>query len=354
MLTSALTKTIVQLETNCFCLRYSLHSILIGTSMRHRMKKPHNGFTLVELLVVIAIIGILIGMLLPAVQAVREAARRISCANNMRQMSLAMLNYESANQRFPPGMTADQSYLTDADLSFAAAIELPGVGWSCIILPFIEQENQFDNVSTLSNGLRDTTAAFNSNEGKNVLPSFICPSCPMAEINPERFGANAKSNYVGIWGTNVNANSNGSDYDDIAADATVYDPSNYDGVLFLDSEIAFGDIPDGASNTFLVGERDGALIPGTNLIRRAANWIGGEQANFLNFCLAPCSSFGDVTINSIVDSNPSRLLAISSQHNGGAQFGRADGSVQFVAETVATDVYEAMATKAGGEPLTIN
>ena len=166
--------------------------------MRHRMKKPHNGFTLVELLVVIAIIGILIGMLLPAVQAVREAARRISCANNMRQMSLAMLNYESANQRFPPGMTADQSYLTDADLSFAAAIELPGVGWSCIILPFIEQENQFDNVSTLSNGLRDTTAAFNSNEGKNVLPSFICPSCPMAEINPERFGANAKSNYVGM------------------------------------------------------------------------------------------------------------------------------------------------------------
>ena len=326
--------------------------------MRHRIKKPRNGFTLVELLVVIAIIGILIGMLLPAVQAVREAARRISCANNVRQMSLAMMNYESANQHFPPGMAADQRYLT-GEISFADAIQMesssaPGVGWSCIILPFIEHQNQFDRIAGVSNGLRDPRAAFDSNEGENVLSSFICPSCPMADINPERTGRHAKSNYVGIWGTNVNMNSNGSDYDDIAANATVYDASNYDGVLFLDSEVGFGEISDGSSNTFLVGERDGAQITGTNLIRRAATWIGADQANFLNFCLAPCSSWADVTINSIVDSNPSRLVAISSQHTGGVQFGRADGSVQFVAETIAEDVYEAMATKNGRESVTIN
>ena len=322
--------------------------------MRHRMKKRSNGFTLVELLVVIAIIGILIGMLLPAVQSVREAARRISCANNMRQMSLAMLNFESANQRFPSGMSADQSYLTDNSITFASTLTTPGVGWSCIILPFVEQQNQFDAVSTLSNRLRDTAAAFNSGQGSNVLPSFICPSCPMADINPTRTGGNGKSNYVGIWGTVVDSGSNGSDYDDIAADATVYDASNYDGMLFLDSQITFGDIGDGASNTFLVGERDGAQIAGTTRTRRAAIWIGADQSNFLNFCLAPCSSLNDFTINSIADNNRSILLPISSQHSGGAQFGRADGSVEFVSETIAADVYEAMGTRNGRETLSIN
>ena len=322
--------------------------------MRHHIKRRGNGFTLVELLVVIAIIGILIGMLLPAVQAVREAARRISCANNMRQMSLAMLNFESANQRFPSGMSADQSYLTDNSITFASTLTTPGVGWSCIILPFVEQQNQFDAVSTLSNRLRDTAAAFNSGQGSNVLPSFICPSCPMADINPTRTGGNGKSNYVGIWGTVVDSGSNGSDYDDIAADATVYDASNYDGMLFLDSQITFGDIGDGASNTFLVGERDGAQIAGTTRTRRAAIWIGADQSNFLNFCLAPCSGLNDFTINSIADNNRSILLPISSQHSGGAQFGRADGSVEFVSETIAADVYEAMGTRNGRETLSIN
>ena len=270
-------------------------------------------------------------------------------------MSLAMLNFESANQRFPSGMSADQSYLTDDSITFAETLMMiPGVGWGCIILPFVEQQNQFDAVSTLSNGLRDTGAAFNSGEGSVVLPTFICPTCPMADINPTRTGENAKSNYVGIWGTVVDSSSNGSDYDDIAADATVYDASNYDGMLFLDSQITFGDIADGASNTFLVGERDGAQIAGTTRTRRAAVWIGADQSNFLNFCLAPCSGLNDFTINSIADNNRSILLPISSQHTGGAQFGRADGSVEFVSETIAADVYEAMGTRNGRETLSIN
>ena len=334
--------------------------------MRHHLKRRGNGFTLVELLVVIAIIGILIGMLLPAVQAVREAARRISCANNMRQMSLAMLNFESANQRFPPGMSSDQSHLTDNDPNttfetflVAEDNEVPGVGWGCIILPFVEQQNQFDAVSTLSNRLRDTAAAFNSGEGSVVIPTFICPTCPMADINPIRAGGNAKSNYVGIWGTVVDPGSNGSDYDDLfgifgSGTEITYDASIYDGMLFLDSQITFGDIADGASNTFLVGERDGAQIAGTTRTRRAAIWIGADQSNFLNFCLAPCSGLSDFTINSIADNNRSILLPISSQHSGGAQFGRADGSVEFVSETIAADVYEAMGTRNGRETLSIN
>ena len=321
--------------------------------MRHHLKRRGNGFTLVELLVVIAIIGILIGMLLPAVQAVREAARRISCANNMRQMSLAMLNFESANQRFPSGN------LSNPDIAdFSDAILNDGVNWSCIVLPFIEQGNQFEIVSSGSNGLRDTDAAYNLQDnagndvGSNVLPSFICPSCPMADINPERLPRDhAKNNYVGIWG--IEAPSAGSDYTDIAADPAVYDASNFTGILFLNSEIGFGDIADGASNTFVVGERDGAPISAT-LTRGAATWLGSREANFLNQSLAPCSSNSSYTINSIEENNNNRWASISSQHTGGAQFGRADGSVEFISETIAADVYEAMGTRSGREALSIN
>ena len=92
------------------------------------MTRQKNGFTLVELLVVIAIIGILIGMLLPAVQAIREAARRTDCSNKMRQMSLGMVNYESAHQKFPPGVKGN-----------GIGLGQRGLNWGCFILPFLQQ-----------------------------------------------------------------------------------------------------------------------------------------------------------------------------------------------------------------------
>ena len=112
-----------------------------------------RGFTLVELLVVIAIIGILIGMLLPAVQAVREAARRISCANKIHQIAIALHNYESAHMRFPYGWKSDDS---PAD---------PGYGWMAYTLPFVEQDNiQIDfklkNVGLASSGSKDSEFRF--------------------------------------------------------------------------------------------------------------------------------------------------------------------------------------------------
>ena len=99
--------------------------------------KTKNGFTLVELLVVIAIIGILIGMLLPAVQMVREAARRTSCSNNMRQIGLALMNYEGAHKRFPSGWEAQ-------DITYS--LSDPGWGWSATILPFLEGQNVHDQI----------------------------------------------------------------------------------------------------------------------------------------------------------------------------------------------------------------
>ena len=312
--------------------------------------KHKKGFTLVELLVVIAIIGILIGMLLPAVQSVRESARRSSCSNNMRQLSLGLTNYRSTFEHFPSGNISNPNSPT-----FQQAFRDPGINWSCIILPYVEQQAQYDNVFSLSGGLTDTMAANDSVEGRNVLPIFICPSCPMADINPVRQPrVHAKSNYVGIWGIRVT--SRGNDYEDLVQTQDsngniVYDPSAYEGILFLDSAVKSSDIKDGLANTFLISERDGGSVIGTNRERAAATWLGSPQANWLNHSLAPCSSNPDSTINSVSTGNllNNIFASISSQHIGGANFGRADGSVSFVSEVIDGTAYEALGTKSGGE-----
>jgi len=129
--------------------------------------RQSQGFTLVELLVVIAIIGILIGMLLPAVQQVREAARRIQCANNVRQSSLAILSFESANSRFPAGWTSQN----ESNL-------LPGWAWSAQLLPFIEKTNLADQID-----FNDSiTSSNNSLVHQQVVSAYLCPSDPDPEI----------------------------------------------------------------------------------------------------------------------------------------------------------------------------
>ncbi len=351
--------------------------------MNTQLTSRRRGFTLVELLVVIAIIGILIGMLLPAVQQVREAARRSQCQNQMRQMSLGMLNYESAYQHFPAGVVGQKNTPVTDPSSARQYLAGKGFNWSTIILPFIEQNAMHDQLSAVSEDFKTprsfdpavTPTVYLENE---ILPIFICPSCPMDLINPIRGGMDAreqgeikvagKSNYVGVIGprlpkdllairdsTEFETDGTGEPF------ATTQDNYDYEfpGVLFHNSKVTFGGLTDGSSNTFLVGERDGAEGEdpnGRRYTRGAGLWCGTRQVQWLNSSLGPTDGRVGYNLNSAYISSGAGIdlfqqtwVPFSSTHPGGANFGRADGSVTFVPDEIDADAYEASGTCDGGE-----
>ena len=301
--------------------------------------KSRKGFTLVELLVVIAIIGILIGMLLPAVQQVREAARRTQCANQMRQLALGCLNYESAHMHFPAGMTSQTPYDTSDANSF-------GFGWGVIILPQMEQSGQYQLLSDISDNLR-TPSYSNGTVSYNevVLSTFICPSCPMDELNTQRSNSGnqlAKSNYAGCWGDN--SIFPGRDY----TPEMIEQGFKTAGVFYVNSKTSMGEIGDGTTNTFLIGERDGAPILGTTKTRAAALWLG-EIARHMNATMGVVNGESRFVLNQISNNNDGKFSAYGSAHAGGANFALGDGSVHFINDTINTVVYAAGGTRNGGE-----
>ena len=206
-----------------------------------KLGRRTRGFTLVELLVVIAIIGILIGMLLPAVQQVREAARRSACSNNLKQFVLALHNYESAHQRFPNGVSTKNT--NGVSIGFNATAQVR-------VLPFLEQGN-------LESGWNyDSKADSNINVTQQEIPSFQCPSDDaagrlVATTNADRLFS--RSNYVSCFGsttmlTNQDNQQVWRDHMDSAVDWTT------DGIFGAQSETTFGDITDGSSNVAIASE----------------------------------------------------------------------------------------------------
>ncbi len=198
-----------------------------------------RGFTLIELLVVISIIGVLIALLLPAVQAAREAARRTQCVNNLKQIGVALHTYESASRSFPPG------YVSNFDAS--GNDTGPGWGWAAMLLPQIEQKPLFDAVN-FNLPIEDVS---NPTSRMTRMTVFLCPSddAPLAwwAVTRDPSGAPlqnicqvAAANYVGMYGTS--------------------DPGiDGDGILFRDSNIGIANITDGTTQTIAAGERADAL-----------------------------------------------------------------------------------------------
>ena len=296
-------------------------------------------FTLVELLVVIAIIGVLIALLLPAVQQAREAARRMQCSNNLKQIGLGLHNYHDTYLKLPAG------YIRDT------ADTLPSYGWGTSILPFIEQGALYDALSPGNPPLKLLYTSSATNEVKALLQTSIdgyrCPSDVSPDINNLRtFAATnhfdiATSNYVAYGGaTGGPAN-------------TLTNAADGGGMFFGDSFLSFRDITDGTTNTLFVGERDGGPAAGGRNFR-AAVWAGVGQRASAGYVYRTLAH-GSFRINQdYAAANQSDNLGkgVSSLHPGGVQVLLGDGSVRFLQETINhNDTYQNLILRSDGEVL---
>jgi prepilin-type N-terminal cleavage/methylation domain-containing protein/prepilin-type processing-associated H-X9-DG protein len=273
-------------------------------SDRLRRKHPTLGFTLVELLVVIAIIGVLVALLLPAVQAAREAARRMQCQNNLKQMGLALHNFHDTNQRLPPCAQSNTANRW---------------GWQVALLPFIEQNNLFQQL-----GAPDLTTTANmpfpaTPIVQTKIPTYRCPTDLTTNLttNPN-FDNYGMSNYIVSEGV----------------------ISWYVGGVTVEmGKTRLSMITDGTSNTLLVGERDSkiglaAIWPGVRKTGGVVNGRARERPNapFLGSRGASCCGNEQPS-----PPDPCRRGGYSSLHANGVNFVFCDGSVRFVSQTIETD-----------------
>ena len=328
--------------------------------MKSQSKQSRFGFTLVELLVVIAIIGILIGMLLPAVQQVREAARRTQCSNNLRQVSLAMLNYESSHMNFPPG-------------NFVVDDKLPS-GWGnsfyVATLPFLEQNNLASQYSPQAGGwLGGNPGIANREVLRDVLiPSLRCPSSSMPEfpaaldekVMGDNLGAEGgvtgmSPNYAGVTGSSEHSTAEPGDENGIdSAGGILLQP----GPDANETTVTFGQIPDGSTNTILLGEQSDWLLSddGEQLDGRSDSNHGfqmgtmgnnnGRRFNLTTVRHPINTRLINVAVGSAGNTGPNR--PIISAHPGGAHVSVADGSVHFLSEDTTLEVLFNLADRNDG------
>jgi len=317
-----------------------------SSPVRRRFLRNRFGFTIVELLVVIAIVSILIALVLPAVQQAREASRRLSCNNKLRQLSLALHNYASLHGVLPPG-----SQVVDFNIP-------PGYsksfGWTVAILPFVEQSQifeKFDFNLDCQIHQRDLT--------KQNLNAFMCPSDPLAGVpidwKPPQgphpvFGAY----FEGGWGT--------SNYFGISGISglqpmfTVNDCERFDkltgrssvhaGLFFGNSSVRFADVTDGLSNTFMLAER--------GVVDQWGKWGGAGDISRCPFgildvvmpgVLGPLGGGG---IRPRRNASNDRVC-LWSWHDGGCHYAIADGSVRFVSYSIDHELQSMLSTRDHGE-----
>ncbi len=300
------------------------------------IRKNRWGFTLIELLVVIAIIAILIGLLLPAVQKVREAAARMSCSNNLKQIGLAMHSYHDAMTHLPAGYVDGNT-----NASSTAAFDIgPGWGWATYLLPYLEQNN-------IANQISFSQPIGNSPIRTQFIKTFLCPSDQrLPNLGFTVYNTNvqvAQANYVACIGTLE----------------TSPNPGQNTGAFFRNSQTTFAAITDGLSSTILAGERS------TN--HSLATWTGAVTGGLVPALMAPGPPPNDPysqaeTAQALILSHGNRLHVPSadfpvwdadtfySQHTPkGGNFLFGDGSVHYLNSAINGITFEYMCTIAGGE-----
>ncbi|PQO46340.1 DUF1559 domain-containing protein [Blastopirellula marina] len=308
-----------------------------------------RGFTLVELLVVIAIIGVLVALLLPAVQQAREAARRMQCQNNLKQIGLALHNYHGTYNSYPSG---------NYGMVNSAGDNYNGHGWTwhASVLPFVEQ-GTLQEALTGPDGFGNESGSENSGRSTilrdTVLNMFWCPSQEDVRNGAQKNGYQP-SNYNGNMGTRIG---NGNDNCKCTGVSTLQEMRTKDwgcmngnGIFYVDSKTKFRDVKDGLSNTIAVSEvpdTGGDTIgPFSSGCDRRVVFSGGADGNPPNemteYLIA---AEGNDPINGGSEE------AAGSWHPGGAHFNMGDGSVRFLSENMDMPTYQALSTRREGETI---
>ncbi len=357
--------------------RNSKHRCAMQGYVDSTRSRNRSGFTLVELLVVIAIIGVLVSLLLPAVQAAREAARRMQCTNNLKQIGLALTNYESAHKVFPFGK--GESYRNVPAPVYAR--------WSqhALILPFMEQQSLYSQIDfnyppetpDMGNGIVAFMPAYSSANGKNrdacriPVPNFLCPS----DLEPSSTWR-AQNNYA--------ANSGGwlCDRTDEPAGSQDTAPNEVQrSVFYFKSHVRTKDITDGVSNTVFFSEKirgqgtpnartDVFIIPHqtsltalydtcTNINRATTipflskwglSWVMGESCctSYTHVATPNKNSCGGLNYPGTM-TNMNMQVTVASYHTGGVNVLMGDGSLKFVSDGINLQIWRDVGTRNGGE-----
>jgi len=322
-------------------------------------KSNQKGFTLIELLVVIAIIAILIGLLLPAVQKVREAAARSSCSNNMKQLGIAMHTHNDAFERMPPGAANDSP-------PFGTGGAAWGSSWKVFLLPYIEQDNlfrlwQFNSSSGFVNGVNMPLV------NRITIKPYRCPSSPIPEFYTASGNAGSiqmMSSYTGVGGA---ANL----LTDLPSPNTGNGFVSGGGILFANSRVQLVSITDGTSNTIMIGEQSDHLRDVNNqpitggftaiTSQGPHGWTmgaGSAAVGATNIERHFNCSFTRWSINQRgigsngangTNDNTGMNIPFSSGHSGGAMMLFGDGGVRFMPASTSLLILQQLSTRAGGE-----
>jgi prepilin-type N-terminal cleavage/methylation domain-containing protein/prepilin-type processing-associated H-X9-DG protein len=311
---------------------------------RHVASTRRPGFTLIELLVSISIIGVLLALLLPAVQKVREAANRLVCANNLKEIALAAHNFHDTYNRFPAGAHLPV---------YVGGVPTRATNLWVELLPYIEQDNLYKQWDYCDN--RNNVAGRENSTTAHVITLLICPSDPLPETVVEATGERGPRWVWGFYGM--------SSYGGNAGTRSLAFPHvSRDGIFWIDSRVRLTDITDGTCNTFLFGERyhrdpevdrlGPKLLPGGAPIAQAGRW-GYIWAGPATMGMVTLHGAAPINYRMPADGDFSALMdrscAFGSGHLHGANFAFADGHVSFVSDRIPLSMLRALSTRAGGE-----